>query len=206
MTNLGGSPAPGWYYADGDAPGTHRYWDGGQWVGGPQPAYGGPVGVTAPHLLHAAKLRTDLAGYGQRVVAWFVDAAAWWVPLIASSLLADSAADDLLTTLLVLLALAVGIGNSLVLQGLTGQSVGKRLMGTKIIQLKNDQPIGLGLMILRLVIPWGFSIFSCYIYWILDFLWPLWDDGNERITDKILKTAVVRQNAMTTTPMYENPA
>ena len=24
---------PGWYYAQGDAPGTQRYWDGTQWVG-----------------------------------------------------------------------------------------------------------------------------------------------------------------------------
>lgn len=26
---------PGWYTADGDPPGTVRYWDGGQWVGNP---------------------------------------------------------------------------------------------------------------------------------------------------------------------------
>lgn len=27
---------PGWYYAEGDAPGTKRYWDGSTWVGEPQ--------------------------------------------------------------------------------------------------------------------------------------------------------------------------
>lgn len=25
----------GWYHADGDPPGTQRWWDGNQWVGGP---------------------------------------------------------------------------------------------------------------------------------------------------------------------------
>lgn len=27
---------PGWYPAEGDPPGTVRWWDGGKWVGGPQ--------------------------------------------------------------------------------------------------------------------------------------------------------------------------
>lgn len=28
---------PGWYYAEGDPPGTQRYWDGSQWTAGPVP-------------------------------------------------------------------------------------------------------------------------------------------------------------------------
>ncbi len=32
------STPPGWYYAEGDPPGTNRFWDGSQWQGGPQPA------------------------------------------------------------------------------------------------------------------------------------------------------------------------
>jgi hypothetical protein len=31
-----GAPAAGWYYADGDPPGTVRLWNGTQWVGFPQ--------------------------------------------------------------------------------------------------------------------------------------------------------------------------
>ncbi len=33
----GQTPA-GWYHAEGDPPGTTRYWDGTQWVGEPQPS------------------------------------------------------------------------------------------------------------------------------------------------------------------------
>lgn len=33
-----GQMQEGWYYAQGDAPGTRRFWDGTQWVGGPRPA------------------------------------------------------------------------------------------------------------------------------------------------------------------------
>lgn len=32
----------GWYYAEGDAPGTQRYWDGSQWNGEPQLVAGAP--------------------------------------------------------------------------------------------------------------------------------------------------------------------
>lgn len=64
----GQTPA-GWYHAEGDPPGTTRYWDGSQWVGDPQasdplasPPMGAPAGgfgpsdwggspVTAPRLI-----------------------------------------------------------------------------------------------------------------------------------------------------------
>lgn len=32
--------APGWYHAEGDPPGTERYWDGSQWTDGPRPIGG----------------------------------------------------------------------------------------------------------------------------------------------------------------------
>jgi len=37
--------APGWHYAQGDPPGTQRYWDGDRWIGDPVPIPGqGPAG------------------------------------------------------------------------------------------------------------------------------------------------------------------
>ncbi len=40
MTDNGSpqNPAPGYYYAAGDPPGTVRQWDGAQWLGDPMPA------------------------------------------------------------------------------------------------------------------------------------------------------------------------
>ncbi len=34
------SAAPGWYHAQGDPPGTERYWDGAAWTEGPRPVGG----------------------------------------------------------------------------------------------------------------------------------------------------------------------
>lgn len=36
--------APGWYHAEGDPPGTQRYWDGTNWTGNPMPAGGAGAG------------------------------------------------------------------------------------------------------------------------------------------------------------------
>lgn len=35
---------PGWYHAEGDPPGTQRYWDGFSWQGGPEPISPSPAG------------------------------------------------------------------------------------------------------------------------------------------------------------------
>ncbi len=214
---------PGWYYAEGDPPGSQRYWDGVQWIGGPQRVMGsahpspGYVGVGAPHssqrqygqyppgtafgvgpgvppgilVKESAKYRTDRASYGQRVGAWLVDALVWWSPFFVGLLIAGGV-NEVLGAGVVVVSLFTGIANSLVLQGVTSRSLGKRVMGTKLVGLETNGDPGIGTVLLRFIIPWGFSIFSCQIYWLLDVLWPLWDDGGERITDKILKTAVVR--------------
>lgn len=42
-----GQMPAGWYYAEGDPPGTQRYWDGGQWTGEPQLVAGAPGGAMA---------------------------------------------------------------------------------------------------------------------------------------------------------------
>lgn len=36
---------PGWYHAEGDPPGTQRYWNGVAWEGGPQPVAPAPVQI-----------------------------------------------------------------------------------------------------------------------------------------------------------------
>ena len=60
MTTPPQQPA-GWYHAQGDPPGTQRWWDGSQWVGGPVVAAGteGPTPYGAPPTSYGSP-----AGYG----------------------------------------------------------------------------------------------------------------------------------------------
>lgn len=55
--DLRASRAAGWYYAEGDPPGTQRYWDGGAWQGGPQVAPGGSPALSgeAPPVLASVR-------------------------------------------------------------------------------------------------------------------------------------------------------
>ncbi len=77
-----GQPA-GWYHAEGDPPGTTRYWDGIQWQGGPQAAPvaqpGGNVGamggmggtgqtLATPGLRMAGRLIDVLISFGIALV------------------------------------------------------------------------------------------------------------------------------------------
>lgn len=56
------STAAGWYHAEGDPPGTTRYWDGSQWIGEP----------VAPPATSPGS-RSSLASPGQRIGARLVD-------------------------------------------------------------------------------------------------------------------------------------
>ena len=49
MSDPYGNTEPGWYYAEGDPPGTQRFWDGSQWVGGPQTGGIGSPGPLNPY-------------------------------------------------------------------------------------------------------------------------------------------------------------
>ncbi len=64
----GGYRPAGWYYAQGDPPGTQRYWDGASWQGEPQPV--NPTArYTAPEPASTAEPSTGFSGQ-EATVAW----------------------------------------------------------------------------------------------------------------------------------------
>jgi uncharacterized RDD family membrane protein YckC len=63
---------PGWYVAQGDPPGTLRWWDGHQWQGGPVLA-GGYPGYGVPSRDALPELGRVLAGPWHRVAASLID-------------------------------------------------------------------------------------------------------------------------------------
>lgn len=74
---------PGWYYADGDQPGTQRYWDGTQWQGGPQfaagaprPGFGPPVAQYPEGSQALAALLVSIGGFVLCGLLWPVG---WWM-------------------------------------------------------------------------------------------------------------------------------
>jgi len=85
----------------------------------------------------------------------------------------------------ILLALGLQIWNRAFKQGRTGQSIGKKVMGIRLVDEYSGQPIGAGMAFVRELA----HALDGAIY--IGYLWPLWDDKRQTFADKILNTVVV---------------
>ena len=73
MSDTPQTQPPGWYYAQGDPPGTQRYWDGQKWEGGPQPVPGAGADAVAGAVPGLAE---PIMRIGARLIdylVWFAD-------------------------------------------------------------------------------------------------------------------------------------
>lgn len=147
-----------------------------------------------------------LAGWGSRVGAYLLDgilrlllAAALFGLLIA----ADSVggAVDAAGTVVFgasLLMVYVGYGSYLTRRPgpRNGQTWGKQIMGIRAVR-DGGQPYTAGSAVLReLVVKdllFGLiASIALSIPWLLDSLWPLWDDSNRALHDMIVRSHVVQ--------------
>jgi uncharacterized RDD family membrane protein YckC len=87
-----------------------------------------------------------------------------------------------------LLVLAFSLWNIVFKQGRTGYTIGKGIMGIKLISLETGQPVGAGMSFVRQVAHILDSI-PCNI----GYLWPLWDAKRQTFADKIMNTGVIQQ-------------
>lgn len=85
---------------------------------------------------------------------------------------------------LVLLAGMLGISY---MEGTTGQSPGKKVVGTRLAREADGNSVGFGLAFGRRLLHILDGI-PCY----LGYFWPIWDDKKQTFADKIVKTVVVK--------------
>jgi uncharacterized RDD family membrane protein YckC len=76
--------------------------------------------------------------------------------------------------------------------GSKGCSLGKQVVGIRLVSMATGQPpggwVGLGRFLVRNLL----GALTGGIYTILTYLWPLWDEKNQTLDDKIFSTLVVR--------------
>jgi uncharacterized RDD family membrane protein YckC len=76
-----------------------------------------------------------------------------------------------------------------------GQTLGKQLCNIRVIK-EDGTPVSTGFAILRdfvvkgLLFGWVGGFFL--IPWLLNYLWPLWDEKNQALHDKMVSSYVVR--------------
>jgi uncharacterized RDD family membrane protein YckC len=199
---------PGGYPADqprGPSPGTRSTYPlpPGAYPGAPPApygqAYGGPVWYPP----------RPLASWGQRAGAYVIDsllvAAVALVPgfilLIPAIAMASNEAAEpssgvvLLSVLGIACIVIVGIAAQLWYfgsrQGETGTTVGKRMLGIRLVDMHTGLPIGKGRGLGRGAMRWALGAASVSI---ISLLWPLWDAKRQTWEDMVVKSVVVRDD------------
>lgn len=193
-----GYPQPGYPQQGYQQPGYPQY-----------PQQGGPYNQYAPYggaPGYYGAPPAQLATWGARVGAALLDGVIVVVPVLilffvllaatATSSTYDQNTDSyagggisalgiVLIALVYLGALAFELWQ-LYKQGTTGQTIGKKVVGIRVIREADGRYTGFGMAFVRRLahIVDGF----CYI----GFLWPLWDAKNQTFADKMCSTIVVQ--------------
>lgn len=123
------------------------------------------------------------ANWLSRVGGYIID----FLVILPFALLAGLLGGDggVLYWVFVLAGVAVSGYNRWYLGGTTGQSWGRKAVGTTLVDATSGQPIGVGKAFLRDVAHIVDTLI-CYIGW----LFPLWDKKRQTLADKIVKTVV----------------
>jgi uncharacterized RDD family membrane protein YckC len=164
--------------------------------GGPVPPGGWeqPVGQ-APHVFAGA----ELSGWWRRVGAYLLDSIftsiVSWVGL--GLLLAGSEAIGVILFLVGLVVAFLYFPLTMMRDGEhNGKSLGKQLLGIRVAR-DDAQAVSFGWALLRqfVVIYLLFQVVGGFLFgipWLIDVLWPLWDDENRALHDMMVKSHVVR--------------
>ena len=178
----------------------------------PAPAYGGPI---SHHPMQSGTPTPGAyASWGARLGAYLLDSLMTFliivVPVAGGAALAfvnsdvDPVTDEIsgvngLGILVMILGFLVGVAfdiwNRVFRQGRLTQTLGKKIVGIKVVALQHGGPIGaggaFGRWLMQSVVP-GIIPFAGSVYALVDGLFPLWDDRKQSIHDKVVSSVVVR--------------
>jgi uncharacterized RDD family membrane protein YckC len=124
------------------------------------------------------------AGFWRRVGATIVDALVLAIPLAILFAIFDRAAAQALGTLLSYAYVVYFEGSP------SGQTLGKRALGIRVIDFRTGGPIGYGRALVRAIV----EIFSGLVVF-LGYLWMLWDGEKQTWHDKAANSVVVPVDA-----------
>jgi uncharacterized RDD family membrane protein YckC len=132
-----------------------------------------------------------LVEWPQRALALLID---WGIGVVAFFALyivalIFYAVSDVLGLLVLVLTWALGLAYTVFLglwTGQTGQTIGKRTIGIKIVRADDQQLLGAGPGVARQFAHILDSL-PCYI----GYLWPLWDPMKQTFADKVMRSVAI---------------
>lgn len=154
----------------------------------PPPAYGTPA--PPPYGAAPPGPAVPYAEWPQRALATLIDFAPI-VGIVVVEMILVAIMPTAIDILVWLLALAGSLGwvvyNYGMQQGETGYTLGKGIVGIKLIGEQTGLPVGVGMAVARYFVHIIDGL-PCY----LGYLWPLWDAKKQTFTDKVLTHIVVQ--------------
>ena len=208
MSERGGL-TPGDPLGGGGSPPAERQQDGlwsgqGGYTSPAPPGAGGP----APSFTAGSAARPALASWGSRVVAAVIDGiivsalAAVVIGLLAAlGLTVDTsggAAAFIVTAAFAAVAIAIGalLYAPILMSRTNGQTWGRMAVNIRVIRADGG-PMTFWFAMLREVLVKSLlvgvlSSFTFGLAWLLDVLWPLWDEENRALHDFVVNTRVIK--------------
>ncbi|MFB6905916.1 RDD family protein [Streptomyces bacillaris] len=163
--------------------------------GYPQAGYpqqpGQPYGGGYPQQPGYGSGMPQLAHWGLRAGGLIIDGLVIGLPygiLVGIGGAMGDAAGGVIALLGVLLMIGLAIWQ-LYQEGTTGQTIGKKAVGIRLLREADGRPLGFGMAFVRRLAHFLDSI-ACYIGW----LWPLWDEKKQTFADKVCSSVVVKAN------------
>lgn len=97
------------------------------------------------------------------------------------------------TTTVVVLALgwAVVVGYETWLTAATGQTVGKRTLGIRVVDVETGAPPGRNASLLRASLPPILGVLVPAFGWVVPYIWAVWDRDRRGLHDRLARTRVV---------------
>ena len=189
--------APGWYAAEGDPPGTQRYWDGTQWVGGPVP------GAAASSAGYLPEINRNLAPAWGRVGARLIDAiivaivgGVASIPVFIITGLDQNVSEQFLASLV-----GLGLGGlfEVIFIAKAGATPGKLMLSYEVVTITGETPPPWSVAVKRWlpdavgVIPFFIGGFAGLVMAVISFIFLFSDSRRRTIYDRFAGTYVVRK-------------
>ncbi|GAA3973224.1 RDD family protein [Streptomyces sp. NBC_01352] len=158
----------------------------------PQQGYGYPQAPQAPAGYGYPQqpgygMPPSYANWGQRFLGTLVDGLIFMIPYILV-IIDVSAQTGILSVVGALGVIGLAIWQ-LIKEGRTGQTVGKKALGIRLVRESDGQPLGVGMAFVRRLAHFLDSL-ACYLGW----LWPAWDAKRQTFADKVCSSIVIRSN------------
>lgn len=162
-----------------------------QQPGYPQQQPGQPYGGGYPQQPGYDGGMPELAHWGLRAGGFIIDGLIVGAPYILAAIgvsMGDDGAGGILVAIGFLGMLGLALWQ-MYMEGTTGQSIGKKAVGIRLLRESDGRPLGFGMAFVRRLAHFLDNI-ACYIGW----LWPLWDQKKQTFADKVCSSVVVKAN------------